>query len=136
MPPAEAYQTIRAELAKYSPHLAEKEELVIANKIDLTGGREAAEALAEAIGKEVLPVSAVSGIGIPIMIEKLWTMIAAAKGASRDHLTLPSDPPGPSLIGRLVRHSVGSSDRHDGKRDLTNGTVGTVTGASQVDDKP
>ena len=94
MPPIEAYRTIRAELAKYSPQLAEKEELVVANKIDLTGGREAAEALAEAIGKKVLPVSAVSGIGLGTMIEKLWTMIVAAKGASRDPLTLPSPPEG------------------------------------------
>ena len=79
MPPIEAYRTIRAELAKYSPLLAEKEELVVANKIDLTGGREAAEALSEAIGKEVLPVSAVSGIGLPIMVERLWSMIRRAK---------------------------------------------------------
>ena len=79
MPPIEAYQTIRAELAKYSPLLAEKEELVVANKIDLTGGREAAESLAAAIGKEVLPVSAVSGIGLPIMVERLWGMIRRAK---------------------------------------------------------
>lgn len=82
MSPAEAYRTIRAELAKYSPQLAEKEELVVANKIDLTGGGEAAEALAEAIGKEVLPVSAVSGIGLSTMVEKLWTLIAHAKQSS------------------------------------------------------
>jgi len=79
MPPAEAYRTIRAELAKYSPLLAEKEELVVANKIDLTGGHEAAAALAEAIGKEVLPVSAVTGIGLPVMIERLWSLIRQAK---------------------------------------------------------
>jgi len=53
--------------------------LIIANKIDLTGGREAAEALAEAIGKEVLPVSAVSRIGLPVMVERLWGMIRRAK---------------------------------------------------------
>jgi GTP-binding protein len=71
--------TIRAELTKYSPLLAEKEEFVVANKVDLTGGGEAAQALAEAIGKEVLPVSAVSGIGLAVMVERLWGMIRRAK---------------------------------------------------------
>jgi len=82
LPPIEAYRTIRAELAKYSPQLAEKEELVVANKVDLTGGREAAEALAEAIGKEVLPVSAATGIGLSRMTEELWSLISQAKQLS------------------------------------------------------
>jgi len=51
----------------------------VANKIDLTGGHEAAEALAEAVGKEVLPVSAVTGIGLPVMVERLWSLIRRAK---------------------------------------------------------
>ncbi len=77
--PIEAYNTVRNELTKYSPELAAKDELVVANKIDLTGGREAAQALADAIGKEVLPVSAVAGIGLSAMVEKLWAMIVQAK---------------------------------------------------------
>jgi len=36
--------------------------------------------------------------------------------ASENPLTLPSDPPGPSLLGRLVRPSVGSSDPPAGER--------------------
>ncbi len=79
--PEQAYRTIRNELTKYSAALCDKEELIVANKIDLTGGREAAKALADAIGKEVLPISAVAGIGLPGMVEKLWKMIAQARGA-------------------------------------------------------
>ncbi|MCH7884864.1 MAG: GTPase ObgE [Planctomycetes bacterium] len=78
-PPAKAYQTIRSELAQYSPELAAKEELVVGNKIDLTGGPESALALAEAIGKAVLPVSAVAGLGLPTMLETLWSRVQHAR---------------------------------------------------------
>ena len=77
--PAEAYHTIRSELAQYSPELAAKEELVVGNKIDLTGGPESALALAEAIGKAVLPISAVAGLGLPGMLETLWSRVQHAR---------------------------------------------------------
>lgn len=77
--PLKAYETIRGELSKYSPELAAKPEIIVANKIDLTGGKEAAKALSEAIGREVLPISAVSGAGLPILAEKLWRLIADAR---------------------------------------------------------
>jgi len=82
--PEEAYATIRNELNKYSPELAAKPELVVANKIDLTGGKEAAKKLADAIGQDVLAVSAVSGAGLPGMVERLWSLIADAKQATSD----------------------------------------------------
>ena len=78
-PPAEAYHTIRSELAQYSPELAAKEELVVGNKIDLTGGPEPALALAEAIDKAVLPISAVAGLGLPTMLETLWSRVQHAR---------------------------------------------------------
>lgn len=77
--PKQAYRTIRGELEKYSKKLAEKPEIIVASKTDLTDGREAARALADAIGDQVLPISAVSGIGLPVMIEKLWKLVEASK---------------------------------------------------------
>ncbi len=77
--PAEAYATIRGELCKYNDELAFKEELVVANKVDLTGGSESAKTLSDSIGKEVLPISAVAGIGLPVMVERLWDVIRRAK---------------------------------------------------------
>ncbi len=74
LPPVEAYRAIRAELAKYSPELAAKPEFVAATKVDLTGAAEAAGVLGEAIGREVLPISAVSGKGLATLTEKLWRM--------------------------------------------------------------
>ena len=78
-PPAEAYHTILSELAQYSSELAAKEEFVVGNKIDLTGGPESALALAEAIDKAVLPISAVAGLGLPTMLETLWSCVQHAR---------------------------------------------------------
>jgi len=80
MPPAEAYHAIRAELTKYSPDLAAKPELVVAGKIDLTGGSEAAALLASAIGREVLSISAVTGTGLPRLSESLWALVRESRG--------------------------------------------------------
>lgn len=75
LPPEEAYHAIRRELAKYSPELAAKPELIAANKIDLTGGEEAAAAFAGQIGREVLPISAAAGTGVRKLAEYLWTLV-------------------------------------------------------------
>lgn len=78
-PPLEAYHTIRQELTKYSPELAAKEELVVASKIDVTGGLEAARDLSAAIGKTVIPISAVSGRGLEVLVQTLWDLIEQSK---------------------------------------------------------
>jgi len=79
MTPEIAYNTIRNELSKYGPELAVKEELIVANKIDVTGGKEAAEQLSAAIGRPVLRISAVTGRGVPQLAEGLWELIQRAK---------------------------------------------------------
>jgi GTP-binding protein len=90
--PAEAYRTIRNELAKYSPELAAKEEIVVANKIDLTDGPESARGLSRAIQKEVLPISAVTGKGLDALTESLWTMVRRTREPPRDEKVLPRPP--------------------------------------------
>jgi len=90
--PAEAYHVIRAELAKYSPELAEKDEVVAANKIDLTGGQEAAEELGAAIGQDVLPISAVTGNGVPALAERLWALVQETRGATMTATEAPTPP--------------------------------------------
>lgn len=91
-PPEQAYKTIRGELSKYSPELATKNELVVGNKIDLTDGKERAKDFARKIGKDVLPISAVSGIGLPLILEKLWDMVQQAKAEPED-TPEPMSPP-------------------------------------------
>ena len=80
--PQEAYRIIRGELEKYSPTLANKRELVVANKLDLAGDEDPAELgeLSEALGgAEVLGISAVSGRGLEKVANRLWEMIEAAR---------------------------------------------------------
>ncbi len=81
--PIEAYRTIRAELEKYSPALAAKPELVVANKLDLSPLAEPPElwALRDDIGGEVLAISAVSGRGIEAVTNRLWEILQGAQEA-------------------------------------------------------
>ena len=75
MPPDQAYKAIRKELAEYSPELASKPEIVVATKIDLTGGLDAAEDLAKSIGQEVSAISAVEGKGLNELTEIIWSRL-------------------------------------------------------------
>lgn len=78
---AEAYRVIRHELTEYSPALAKKPELVVANKLDLTDEAEPAEltAFREAVGCKVMPASAVSGRGLDAVNDRLWQMLEAER---------------------------------------------------------
>ncbi len=89
--PEQSYWTIRGELEKYSQKLADKEEIIVANKVDLTDGRQAAETFAKAIGKDVLPISAVAGIGLPKMTEMLWKLVEASKDPEEKAKEEPQD---------------------------------------------
>ena len=73
--PAEDYRAIRHELEQYSPALAEKREIVVANKMDLTGSEDACRRFREALGEEVLAVSGVTGHGLAELTERIWTLL-------------------------------------------------------------
>src|SRR4051795_7537169 len=61
--PLANYRTIRQELEHYSPGLAQRPEILVVTKMDLTGAVEARERLARELGREVLAISAVTGQG-------------------------------------------------------------------------
>lgn len=91
--PPEAYRAVRNELAKYSPELASKNEIVAANKTDLlTDGLAPARALSEAIQKEVLPISAVAGKGLATLTEKLWDAVKQTTRPPPADTVLPRPP--------------------------------------------
>ena len=77
--PVEAYHTIRQELSKYSQELADKPEIVVANKIDLSDTLEAVDALRTELGCEVLAISGVTGTGLEEFGDRLWGMIQQAR---------------------------------------------------------
>ena len=71
--PAENYHRIRRELEAFSPLLAQKREIVAANKMDLAVDKEALNKLrANLPSLEIFPISGVSRQGVEQLLEKLW----------------------------------------------------------------
>jgi GTP-binding protein len=76
--PVGNYQMIRRELEQYSTALAERPELVVVTKMDLTGAVEARERIARELGRPVLSISAVTGKGIPELLHAISERLAAS----------------------------------------------------------
>ncbi len=83
--PAEAYRIIRGELRQYSAMLAEKPEIVVANKIDLADNLQAVDDLRVDLDREVFAVSGVTGSGLGELAERLWDMIARARRETEEN---------------------------------------------------
>jgi GTP-binding protein len=62
--PSENYRTIRAELEKYSADLGLRVEIVAVTKADLPVADEVRQKLAGELGRDVLLISAVTGLGL------------------------------------------------------------------------
>ena len=73
--PVEQFHAINRELRQYSDTLADKPQLIAANKMDLTGSEENFERLAEAVGEDVTRVSAVTGLGLRTLTERIWAAL-------------------------------------------------------------
>lgn len=74
--PAENYRKIRAELEAFSPQLAQKREVVAANKIDLAIDDHALNRLRQQLpGVPILPISGATRQGVDHLLETLWRML-------------------------------------------------------------
>ena len=74
--PADNYRTIRRELESFSPRLAEKREIIAANKMDLAIDDEAMEKLREELpGREIHAISGATHRGIEPLLERLWQVL-------------------------------------------------------------
>jgi len=69
--PAAAYALIRNELRLYSAELAAKRHVIAANKMDVTEAADNLPAFRDAVDVTVLPISAVTGKGLPALIGAL-----------------------------------------------------------------
>ena len=85
--PVQNYRMIRRELEQYSPALAERPELVVVTKMDLTGALEARDRIARDLGRDVLSISAVSGQGIPPLLHTIHERLQ-----ERRHAQPPPSP--------------------------------------------
>lgn len=75
--PAVNYRTIRSELALHSARLADKPEIIVGSKMDLYSAEDTLILLEEELGREVLPLSAVTGQGLKTLMDRILTELAA-----------------------------------------------------------
>ena len=73
--PLENYRNIRHELAQYSPTLAERPELLVVTKLDVSGADLARRKIERELDREVLGISAVTGQGIPQLIHRIVELL-------------------------------------------------------------
>jgi len=81
--PVENYHTLRSELEQYSKTLAEKTEIIVANKIDLDPDGEIVKDLRKKLKKTIYPISAVTGAGVKDLSELLWKKTKEIKTTQR-----------------------------------------------------
>ncbi len=73
--PLANYQLIRKELELYRQPLAQKPEIVVVSKSELTEAAGVCQRLAEALGREVLTISAVTGQGLNQLIGAITRLL-------------------------------------------------------------
>jgi GTP-binding protein len=73
--PVANYHAIRAELAQHSETLASKEEVIVANKIDLDPDGSRVKDLQDRLSRDIVPISAATGQGIKELAELLWQKV-------------------------------------------------------------
>ncbi|HYV34325.1 MAG TPA: GTPase ObgE, partial [Gemmataceae bacterium] len=66
--PLENYRTVRRELELHSAPLAAQPEIVVVSKAELTGSEEVRERMQRELDREVLAVSAVTGMGLAQLV--------------------------------------------------------------------
>lgn len=69
--PYDDYETIRKELKNYSDKLANKEEIIVANKMDMPESSNNLKEFKKKVDKEIIEISALNNIGIDNLLIKL-----------------------------------------------------------------
>ncbi len=93
--PVHNYRTIRNELSQYSPKLADRPELLVATKMDVTGAEEARVRLETELGREVPGISAVTGRGIPQLLHRIVASLGELRQPKEEP---PRVPPHASTV--------------------------------------
>jgi GTP-binding protein len=86
--PVASYYAIRNELRLHSERLASKPEIVVATKMDVHGSEEGLARLEQALDCDVIPISAVTGLGLEKLLGGVLRIVAESKDRPR-----PGSPP-------------------------------------------
>jgi GTPase len=85
--PLAEWETINRELALFDPELAEKAQIVVANKVDLPHARENAKALARKLPRKFRPlytISAATTEGVQNLVQSVGSKLAEIKRSLED----------------------------------------------------
>ncbi|MCC6575635.1 MAG: GTPase ObgE [Planctomycetes bacterium] len=85
------HDVIVGELAAFSPALAAKPRIVVANKSDIPGTQERAKELGKLLGKPVMLISGATGTGIKELLWAVWKEHAANQPAVAPPAQSPMD---------------------------------------------
>ena len=69
--PTENYRQIRSEITLYNEQLGTRPELLVVTKSELPGAEEVRDQLAQETGKSVHLISAVTGAGLPALVQAI-----------------------------------------------------------------
>jgi GTPase len=98
--PVENYRAIRNELTQYSPALAERPELLVITKLDVTGASESRERITRELCRDAVAISAVTGLGIPQLIHRIVAMLEPPEQQDP-----PTEPPALAVMAAAVSTS-------------------------------
>jgi GTP-binding protein len=76
--PLQNYWTIREELKQYNDDLAARPEVIAVSKAELSGAQPLQQQLQQAVGKEVLLFSSVTGQGLNELIRRTYALLDPA----------------------------------------------------------
>jgi GTP-binding protein len=119
---ARQHGVLVAELERHDPALAARPRVVAVNKADLSGGAEAAAALAAALGRPVHTVSAITGEGVEILMHAVADVVEQAVREApgrRSYLLHRPAPPGFSVrregerwvvVGKAAERAISLDD--------------------------
>lgn len=109
--PVTDYELIETEIRAYDPKLDEIERLVAVTKADLDEHQAevSAATLAKHLGSEVAVISAVSGLGIPALLDTLMERVRVARerAAEEPEEVVPVLRPGPQQRFEVIAHGDG-----------------------------
>ncbi len=96
--PADSYRTIRREIADYSPLLAEKQEIIVLNKVDLLADdkerrartAELCRALKLGARDDVFAVSGATRTGTRPLLERIWSLLHPSSAAAPEGWKRPT----------------------------------------------
>jgi GTP-binding protein len=82
--PLENYRAISNELAKYSPALVERPQIVVVSKSELPTAADVQQRLHEEAGEEVLAISAVTGKGLNDLLRRIGQLLSRSAETDTD----------------------------------------------------